>query len=328
MTPAIVPDPKTGVSERRGLRRAWWAVLALAASLATPAPAAAQATPVRGIWSGTVTSVIRITGSSEWNMTGNFNSTAVLTVTRAPGFSNGEILELDGGQLVSGIGRGAITSVSATRDTGEGGCASWSYSGALPGIWMPVISFNDNYDPAPAHFAVYGVYEGDSWPRVGVVPCEGDPRTADGFIYVPQPEYSFFLPRYCAEPRGPWTPNFPIPSVPRLVETDAATGRLVMRRTVLFACEQTEWSGGSIEWTFNLVFTPASRPCVVPRLRDKTIPQARSTLRNRNCALGRVTRAYHRTVRRGIVIRQSRPVGTRLAGGARVSVVVSLGRRR
>jgi subtilisin family serine protease len=68
--------------------------------------------------------------------------------------------------------------------------------------------------------------------------------------------------------------------------------------------------------------------CVVPNVKGKTVAQARRLLASRHCALGRVTRAYSAKVKRGRIIKQSRPVGVRLARGMRINVVVSRGRRR
>jgi hypothetical protein len=73
---------------------------------------------------------------------------------------------------------------------------------------------------------------------------------------------------------------------------------------------------------------PRPRRCVVPRLRGKSVAQARKMLRARRCALGRVTRAYSARVRRGRIIRQSRRPTARLRRGTRVHVVVSRGQRR
>jgi trypsin len=68
--------------------------------------------------------------------------------------------------------------------------------------------------------------------------------------------------------------------------------------------------------------------CVVPRLRGKTLAAARVALSRGNCRLGKVTRAYSRSVRLGRIALQRPAAGVRLARGARVSVVVSRGRRR
>lgn len=68
--------------------------------------------------------------------------------------------------------------------------------------------------------------------------------------------------------------------------------------------------------------------CVVPNVRGKSVAQARRMLRARRCALGRVTRAYSKSVRMGRIIRQNRRPSARLPRGTRVNVVVSRGRRR
>ena len=67
--------------------------------------------------------------------------------------------------------------------------------------------------------------------------------------------------------------------------------------------------------------------CLVPGLRGKTVPNARRTLRARHCRLGVVTRRRSTRFRRGRVIRQRPPRGTKRAAGFRVRVTVSAGRR-
>jgi subtilisin family serine protease len=68
--------------------------------------------------------------------------------------------------------------------------------------------------------------------------------------------------------------------------------------------------------------------CVVPKMRGKTVTQARRLLTTRRCRLGRVGRAYSRRFRKGQVVSQGRRPGARLARGTKVNVVVSRGRRR
>ncbi|HEV3478297.1 MAG TPA: S8 family serine peptidase [Gaiellaceae bacterium] len=70
------------------------------------------------------------------------------------------------------------------------------------------------------------------------------------------------------------------------------------------------------------------KACLVPRLAGKTVAQSRRALHARSCALGSVRRVYSPRVPRGRVISQSRRRGTRLPQSARVSIVVSHGRRR
>jgi subtilisin family serine protease len=94
---------------------------------------------------------------------------------------------------------------------------------------------------------------------------------------------------------------------------------------------------GIVSWTATTDGTPPwvvppRRPtqarCVVPSVKGKTVARARRMLASRRCALGRVTRAYSRRVRRGKIIAQSRRPGARLPRGTRVNVRVSRGRRR
>jgi subtilisin family serine protease len=70
------------------------------------------------------------------------------------------------------------------------------------------------------------------------------------------------------------------------------------------------------------------KSCVVPRLAGRTVAQSRRALAARSCALGGVRQVYSASVRRGRVISQSRRRGVQLPHSARVSVVVSRGRRR
>jgi beta-lactam-binding protein with PASTA domain len=69
---------------------------------------------------------------------------------------------------------------------------------------------------------------------------------------------------------------------------------------------------------------PAPVFCVVPRLRGKTVPQARTALARRKCVLGRIRRV--RRGRVGRVLAQSLAPGARRPRGTRVTIVV--GRRR
>ncbi len=67
--------------------------------------------------------------------------------------------------------------------------------------------------------------------------------------------------------------------------------------------------------------------CIVPRLRGLTVPDAKTALSRAHCALGSVRRTYSSALRKGRVLSQSRAAGAKLAGGTKVNVVVSRGRR-
>jgi hypothetical protein len=72
---------------------------------------------------------------------------------------------------------------------------------------------------------------------------------------------------------------------------------------------------------------PISRQCVVPRLRGKTLAAARRALKARICSLGKVGHAFSRMVKKGRVISQKPKPGKRLHLHAKVSVVLSKGKR-
>jgi uncharacterized delta-60 repeat protein len=69
-------------------------------------------------------------------------------------------------------------------------------------------------------------------------------------------------------------------------------------------------------------------PCVVPNVRGKTIARAKIGIRKAGCAVGRVTPAHSKNMKRGHVISQSLRPRTQLANGTRVNLKVSRGRRR
>lgn len=73
-----------------------------------------------------------------------------------------------------------------------------------------------------------------------------------------------------------------------------------------------------------LVVSSGPLRCTVPRLRGKTLRQARTTLIRANCRLGRVSRrAATRGARRGRVVAQRPAPGARRPAGTRVHVVIS-----
>jgi hypothetical protein len=76
--------------------------------------------------------------------------------------------------------------------------------------------------------------------------------------------------------------------------------------------------------------TPATTPkklrCVVPKLKKRTLRQARKALKKANCRLGKVKKRRTRRRNVGKVLAQDKRAGTVLVAGAKVRVVV--GRRR
>jgi hypothetical protein len=72
---------------------------------------------------------------------------------------------------------------------------------------------------------------------------------------------------------------------------------------------------------------PTLKPCVVPKVKGKTLKRARLAIRAHACTVGTIKHARSRTVKRGHVISQKPKAGRRLRHRARVSLVVSRGRR-
>jgi hypothetical protein len=74
-----------------------------------------------------------------------------------------------------------------------------------------------------------------------------------------------------------------------------------------------------------LINTPGL--CTVQVVRGQPLPTATRTIARANCRVGRIRRAYSRTVGRGRVISQRPRFGAVLPGGGEVNLVVSRGRR-
>ena len=70
------------------------------------------------------------------------------------------------------------------------------------------------------------------------------------------------------------------------------------------------------------------RRCVVPNVKRKPVAVARRAIRRAGCATGRVRSAYSARVGRGRVISQSPRPGARVRAGAKVTLVLSRGRKR
>jgi uncharacterized delta-60 repeat protein len=67
--------------------------------------------------------------------------------------------------------------------------------------------------------------------------------------------------------------------------------------------------------------------CVVPKLKGKKLVAAKRAIRTAHCSLGKITRAYSATVKKGRVVSQRPAHGRHLKKGSRVNLVVSRGKR-
>ena len=70
----------------------------------------------------------------------------------------------------------------------------------------------------------------------------------------------------------------------------------------------------------------AAKPCIVPNVIRRTPPVARRAILRAGCRLGVTRTALSATVRKGLVMRQTPVARKRVAGGTKVTLVVSLGK--
>jgi hypothetical protein len=67
--------------------------------------------------------------------------------------------------------------------------------------------------------------------------------------------------------------------------------------------------------------------CTVQNVKGKTVPAAKRTIARANCRVGKIRRAYSKSVKKGRVISQKPTFGAVLRGGGKVNLVVSRGRK-
>jgi PASTA domain len=83
--------------------------------------------------------------------------------------------------------------------------------------------------------------------------------------------------------------------------------------------------GGFEQGRGDLFNSSATRPCLVPKLRGKTLPAAKRSIKTAGCSVGTIQHAGSSKIERGRVISQTPKPGTRLKHGAKVDLVVSRG---
>jgi hypothetical protein len=95
-------------------------------------------------------------------------------------------------------------------------------------------------------------------------------------------------------------------------------------------CTLTLDEARSATASFQATFTPppaAQAKCTVPKVKGKTLAAAKTAIARGKCSLGTVRKAYSATMKKGRVISQKPAPGTKRAKGAKVSLVVSKGKR-
>jgi hypothetical protein len=86
-------------------------------------------------------------------------------------------------------------------------------------------------------------------------------------------------------------------------------------------CTLTMSANHSVTATFEVL-------CVVPKVKGKRLPAAKRAVRKAHCSVGKVTRAFSKSVKKGRVISQKPKPGKKLAAGSKVKLKVSKGKKR
>jgi hypothetical protein len=104
-------------------------------------------------------------------------------------------------------------------------------------------------------------------------------------------------------------------------------------------CTITAWQPGDSNWSaapplsrsFSIASQapppppPAPARCKVPRLVGESLAKAKALIKKRRCRVGKVTHAYSRVRKRGVVVAQSRRPGRIVPAGSKIRLVVSRG---
>jgi PASTA domain len=77
-----------------------------------------------------------------------------------------------------------------------------------------------------------------------------------------------------------------------------------------------------------LMGSSATPPCLVPKLKGKSLSAAKRSIKAHDCSVGKVKHARSRTIKKGHVISQKPKPGTQLKHGGKINLVVSKGTRR
>jgi hypothetical protein len=126
--------------------------------------------------------------------------------------------------------------------------------------------------------------------------------------------------------------NVPCASLPGAGTSDVAVSAsvsgLTPGTTYQFRLVATSLGGTTVGsgGTFKTAPPSKPKPCVVPKLKGKTLKAVKRQLKSHSCRLGKVKHAASRTVKKGGVISQKPKAGKRLKHGAKVNLVVSRGR--
>jgi hypothetical protein len=87
------------------------------------------------------------------------------------------------------------------------------------------------------------------------------------------------------------------------------------------SCTLTMSANRSVTATFKVL-------CVVPKVKGKRLRAAKQAIRRAHCSIGKVTKAFSASVKKGRVISQKPKPGKKLAAGSKVKLKVSKGKKK
>ncbi len=142
---------------------------------------------------------------------------------------------------------------------------------------------------------------------------DGDPTTGQASItYSIAPTQNLFL-----SPANSGTSSFTM----HYAGTVPASGALTYR----FGYVTERTTAAVVADTLEVLHS--FTPCKVPKLKGKTLSQAKAALKKANCALGKVTKAKSKTVKKGRVISSKPAAGVTKPWGTLVNLKISRGKK-
>jgi len=94
---------------------------------------------------------------------------------------------------------------------------------------------------------------------------------------------------------------------------------------------RTEKLGPPVDLVVSLGAAPpassGTTSCVVPKVKGKTLERAKRATRAAHCRVGRIKKAFSRTVKKGRVVSAKPRVGRKLPNGTKVALTVSKGKK-
>ncbi len=86
-------------------------------------------------------------------------------------------------------------------------------------------------------------------------------------------------------------------------------------------------AASDVSRTFSVTPLKPPNKCVVPNVIGKRLASAKVSITKKHCGIVKVSRAYSRKIKKGLVVSQSRRRGRVLPAKSKINLVVSRGRK-